>query len=448
MKTIDNANYYKIILLHLLLGFIFFQFRFLSFGYSALILILGCFFIIKNKNQNNEVLFWAAYVVGAEVFLRMAKGNIGNEFGKYVVIIFMVLGIYYKGISRKATPYFIFFLLLIPGLLIGIFSLDFDTEIRKAIAFNLSGPVCLAISCLYTFGKPVTLKDFEKLTRWSLYPLTGMLVYILLYNPSIQEVVTGTDSNSATSGGFGPNQVSTMLGIGMFFVFIRFLFFSKGFFSKVFHILFLSLFMYRGLITFSRGGLITGVVMIVVLILVTIPLISIKGKIKLGMTSALMVVFAIGVFIYSITQTSGLILNRYVGQDALGREKSSKFSGREELANLEFNMFIENPIFGVGVGRNKEIKGEVTGHESASHSEVTRMLAEHGVFGVLGLLILLIVPFLNYFNNKQYVFLIPFFLFWLLTINHAAMRIAAPAFIYALSLLNFSFNEKPTVPRE
>ena len=37
--------------------------------------------------------------------------------------------------------------------------------------------------------------------------------------------------------------------------------------------------------------------------------------------------------------------------------------------------------------------------------------------------------------------LIPFFLFWFLTINHAALRIAAPAFIYALSLIKVKWNE-------
>jgi len=35
-----------------------------------------------------------------------------------------------------------------------------------------------------------------------------------------------------------------------------------------------------------------------------------------------------------------------------------------------------------------------------------------------------------------------FLAFWLLTINHAAMRTAAPSFVYALSLLKVKFNEE------
>jgi O-antigen ligase len=110
-------------------------------------------------------------------------------------------------------------------------------------------------------------------------------------------------------------------------------------------------------------------------------------------------------------------------------------------------MFLDNPIKGVGVGVNKQYREELTGIESATHNEVSRMLAEHGIFGVINLLILLITPFFLYLNNKSNIFLLSFYFFWLLTINHAAMRIAAPAFIYALSLLKVSFDEEPTLHR-
>jgi hypothetical protein len=39
-----------------------------------------------------------------------------------------------------------------------------------------------------------------------------------------------------------------------------------------------------------------------------------------------------------------------------------------------------------------------------------------------------------------------FLIFWLLTINHAAMRIAAPAFVYALSLLKVYYQKETILP--
>lgn len=206
---------------------------------------------------------------------------------------------------------------------------------------------------------------------------------------------------------------------------------------------FIALVYFRGIITFSRGGVITGVAMIVFLLLAVFPIISVKGKLKIGLASMLLIVSGVVIFTYSILQTGGLILNRYQGEDALGREKTSKFSGREQLAESELTMFFDNPITGIGVGKNKEYREEMIGVKAASHNEITRMLAEHGALGVINLLILFSIPFIYYFTwNRKYVFMIPLWLFWLLTINHAAMRIAAPAFIYALTLLKFDFTNK------
>lgn len=446
-KEHTNRDYIRLMLLHMALGTLVFLFRPLSMGYAALIFACGCYFIIKNRNIHNEALFWSAYIVAAEVFLRMTKGNIGNEYGKYGVMIFMLLGSYFSGISKRTMPYWTYLLLLVPGILIGVVNLSFDADIRKAIVFNLSGPICLAISCIYTVNRRVSFSDIEKMTRWMLYPIAAMSVYLFLFNPSVRDVVTGTDSNSATSGGFGPNQVSTILGLGMFVAFVRLLFFSKTYLLLGFNAFFLLVLSYRGLITFSRGGVYTGIAMIVVLLLATYPLMSLKGKFKVNVVAILLVVSGIGVFGYSISQTGGLILNRYKGEDALGREKVSKFSGREVLVETELTMFFDNPITGIGVGKNKEYRKELTGINLATHNEITRMLAEHGLLGIVNLLILLITPFVFYLDNRQHIFLLSFFVFWFLTINHAAMRIAAPAFIYSLTLLQVILVEKPVLSK-
>ena len=149
------------------------------------------------------------------------------------------------------------------------------------------------------------------------------------------------------------------------------------------------------------------------------------------------------VWSYSMSQSNGLISNRYANQDARGRVKSSLLTGREEIMGNEFGLFLENPLIGIGVGKGKENRIEELGETVASHNEITRMLAEHGAFGVLGMLILLITPLALYINNRQNIYLLSFFTFWLLTINHAAMRLAAPAFVYALSLLHvYSIEEQ------
>ena len=80
-----------------------------------------------------------------------------------------------------------------------------------------------------------------------------------------------------------------------------------------------------------------------------------------------------------------------------------------------------------------------TGIAAASHNEMSRILAEHGLFGAFAFLILLLAPLIYRMKNRSNIFFFSFYFFWLLTINHSAMRIAAPGFIYALCLLNITY---------
>lgn len=192
---------------------------------------------------------------------------------------------------------------------------------------------------------------------------------------------------------------------------------------------------YRGIVTFSRGGVITAVVMIVCLLFLLYRFSNAKGKSKFVLVFILTGFMGIGVWTYSSFQTRGLIEKRYANQDARGREKKDRLGGREQIMNEEVELFFKNPLLGVGAGMGKQIRKETFGEEAASHNEITRMFSEHGLFGIFGLLILVVTPFVLYINNRQHLYFLSFFVFWLLTINHAAMRTAAPAFVYALSLL-------------
>jgi hypothetical protein len=266
-------------------------------------------------------------------------------------------------------------------------------------------------------------------------PIVSCTVYLILYTPSIREVITSTGSNFETSGGFGPNQVSTTLGLGMF-IFFALLMFGKN--SKVVTILNLAIALvisYRGLVTFSRGGMITGILMLMILLTVTYLRTNYHGRVKMNYILIFFAVAIVGIWSYSSIETGGLIEKRYSNQDARGRVKPSRFTGREVIAASEIKFFLANPVFGIGVGKGTEIRKAETGQLVLSHNEITRTLAEHGSFGILALLILMFTPLILYLDNKENVYLICFVLFWILTINHAAMRLAAPAFIYSLSLL-------------
>jgi O-antigen ligase len=95
----------------------------------------------------------------------------------------------------------------------------------------------------------------------------------------------------------------------------------------------------------------------------------------------------------------------------------------------------------------KFFREDLTGRSIASHNEVSRMIAEHGLFGILALLILLLVPLALILKRKRNLFLVPFIAFWFLTINHSAMRVALPGFLYSLGLLQITYQRKKKVKK-
>ncbi|OXA81481.1 O-Antigen ligase [Flavobacterium aquidurense] len=431
-----RLSYIHIVLIHCILALVIFAVPFFSKVLALLIPIIGFYFVQKTKNKNNEVILVAAYLVGIEVFLRMTGGNLNNEYVKISVVFFMLLGMIYSNFSLKAFFYWFFLILLIPGVIVASTVTDYNVDVKKALFFNLSGPVCLAICAIYMFKRRVMFSDLQNIVLAIGLPILTTTVYLFLYNPSVKDVVTGTQSNFETSGGFGPNQVSTILGLGVFVFFTQLILFSKTKKEMILNGVLLLLVSYRGIVTFSRGGVITGIVMIICLLFFLYSFSNAKGKGKFILIFILTGLMGVGIWTYTSIQTSGLINKRYANQDARGREKKSQLSGREEIIESEITYFLDNPITGIGVGIGKEMREKSFGTAVASHNEITRMLAEHGLFGILGLLILFITPFVLYIHNRQHLYFLSFFLFWLLTINHAAMRTAAPAFVYALTLLS------------
>ncbi len=442
-------KYLKILGLHVLIGVLMFSFRGLSNLYFFSII---CFFFIRITNapqklKSLEIIKACTYVFGVEVLLRMRGGLIFYEANKYLVIVFIVMGLFYKGFNKKAALYFLYILLLIPSIYVSLNALDIGDNIRKAIAFNLSGPVCLGLSALFCYRVSLTKRELETVINHAIFPLVSTLVYIFIYNPNVSGVATSTVSNFAASGGFGPNQVSTVLGLGAFLVTVRFFYFSQIRLIRYIDLLLIILFSFRAIVTFSRGGVFTAILMIFAFILMHYRSMNKSEKRKMLTSVVVFGIIAVFTWVVSTIQTNGFIEKRYTNKNAIGQEKKDITTGRKDLFLLEFEEFLNNPFFGVGVGRVKDLRFQKTGIHAASHNEMSRVVAEHGLLGVFAFILLLALPLLLRIQHRGNVLFYSFYFFWVLTINHSAMRIAAPAFVYALSLLTIK-NETPRLHRE
>jgi hypothetical protein len=443
-----DLKYTSLIVLHILLGFIIFNFEPLAILYGFIILIVGIFWIWRNNNQNEEALMVCAYLMGAEVFLRMTKGTVNHEYVKYSIIFVLFVGMYFKGFSRNALPYWIFLLLLLPGAVLGMVAFENEERLRQSIMFNLSGPLCLTVASLYCYNRKIKMKQLMEIFLYASIPIVSCSIYLVLYTPDLRETLTTTGSNFSTSGGFGPNQVSTILGLGLFLFFTRALFASPTRWQLIINLLISFFLTYRALLTFSRGGLITGLLMVVLLIGVILLRGNTNARLKIFLSIGVMVGALFMIWIYTVFLTGGLIEKRYANQDAQGRDKVSLTSGREQLAESEIELFLKDPLWGGGVGSGTYYRKQKFDATIASHNEVPRMLGEHGLFGIVGLFLLLVTPTILYLDNTHNFFVISLLAFWFLTLNHAAMRTAAPAFIYALTLLKIQLDDIPVIRRK
>jgi len=331
----------------------------------------------------------------------------------------------------------------VPAVLVASTTLSFDAKFRTNIAFVLSGPVCLGVAALFCYDRKVTRSQLLEIITYLALPIVTMTTYLFLYTPSIKGVLSGTDSNAATSGGFGPNQVSTILGLGMFAIVVRLFMKSPTLGFKIVNLLILGAMTFRAIVTFSRGGVFAAIIVIAGFLWTIFYRSSTKQR---NQIIGVFVLFSIAIAItwtISSNQTRGLINKRYANQDALGREKQDLSAGRLDLFMEEIDGFLSSPFLGIGASRVKDIRVERAGQHLPSHNEIGRILSEHGFVGIIILLILIIKPLAYRSSNTRNHYFYAFYFFWFATINHSGMRIAAPALLYALTLLNVT-NETPT----
>lgn len=413
----------------------------ISKAYSFLIIFLGVLYIIRNNNENNEAMHWSAYLVGAEVLFRMSGGMIFYELPKYAVMIFLFTGLMVeKRRHHVSFSYLIYILLLLIG--IAFVDIPFNESIRKTIAFNLSGPIMLGVTAIYFYRRPLALSNLMDMLFYMALPIISMLALLYFKTPDIKEIAFGGDANFEASGGYGPNQVATILGLGVFIVAVH-LFLKRRIFALFSVDIFLFTYLvYRGLITFSRGGMVTAFLALSVFTYYYI--LSRENKIlNLAKYSGLVALFGVALFVYTSNATGGMLENRYANKNAAGNTKSDITTGRGTLFVSEMSAFLANPFFGVGVGGGKFYRMEELEIRAASHNEMGRLIGEHGLIGIGALLILLVVP-IRHMAKQPYLaraLLGAFLLFWFLTINHSAMRIAFPGFIYGLSVAVITFKD-------
>jgi hypothetical protein len=325
---------------------------------------------------------------------------------------------------------------------------------RKTILFNLSGPVSLAVSAIYFYNRPFTKKDVYNILLYIMLPAFSLGILLFFKTPDISSIKFNTVSNPALSGGFGPNQVSTILGLGIFvgaFAFVSGFSLTGYKLVDLFIVLFLSL---RGLLTFSRGGVVAAILGLAAALFFILKYKQDRQLMKQVVIGGILICIAgIGIWTYTNYLTGGALSMRYQGRSLNDPNKVSFTTGRMDIIEDELEAFSTYPILGTGVGMGRIYRKDHGGHDLAAHTEYTRLVGEHGIYGIIALLILLFSPVAHFFKisrDNRY-FLAGFIVVSLFTMFHGAMRLAMPGFMYGLAFISLvkedePVPEKPTFP--
>jgi len=136
---------------------------------------------------------------------------------------------------------------------------------------------------------------------------------------------------------------------------------------------------FRGIVTFSRGGVLTAIIMIFAFLIFVYYRSSNRQKNIIITSFFLLMIASSVIWIVSSNQTSGLIDKRYSNQDKTGRSKEDVSAGRIDLFIGELEGFVDKPFLGVGASGMKEHRLQTQGEVIATHNELSRLLSEHGI---------------------------------------------------------------------
>lgn len=432
--SIGNKFYSTLVLflLHAPLSLLMKESSMISTVHAWGVLALGIFSIMRGKTEN--ILFIAGYLIGAEVLWRMTDSMTFWEQGKYAIIFILSLTIFKENRkfskNRLLLLYFFFLLPSVPLIFITV-----DSYYRNFISQSLSGPLCLFVTGTYFMGKTYDIYKSRAFLSWMIAPIVGVAFLCLTGMYKADKLVFFNDSSFLGSGGFGPNQVSSILGAGFLFLFYL-TFFSRGKqILQLMWLIFLFWFLAQAMLTFSRGGVIVSIFAAAVSTMFLMK----DYKYRKYAILCLLIIFVVS-FLILLPR-----LNKLTGEKLSTRYQNYGTTSRYQILKMDIQLFLNNPILGVGPGIAKiyHVSRDST-KRYATHTEFSRMLAEHGIFGAISTFLLFLWLRTNIRKTSKYfekAFVVGILLLGIGSMMHSAMRIAMIPFTLGLTAASF-FNEK------
>lgn len=383
--------------------------------------------LLQRKKPAFFLIFFS-YLISFEVLDRMAKTSpfIPYELGKYFLVLMGILGIVNSGIrSRKG----LWMALLVTPAVFYDFS---GQRVFFDIVNSYFAPFAIGLGVAFAYRLKVTSVQLNQILKFVWWGCLSSLVFTFIKTPDFEDITFSLKAQFETTAGHSSNQVSSILGLGMFLSFYSA--FKRLNFAgnQMFDLVILGGFAFQGLLSFSRGGMVVGAIGILILLFIPEHE-KYKNKVVWDYKSIFIGIIACialyGVFEVANAVTGGNLLLRYQGQTEgtlLGSKEVTAdlfVTGRLGIFEKDIQLWKDNIFTGVGCGVSKNLREE--GKSVAAHIELSRLLAEHGLLGLLYAMLFFGLPYYLFErnnNSNHKIVLLTLLVIAILTTFHAAMR--------------------------
>lgn len=422
-------------------------------------------FFYSKKQNSIKIVYLLGYSLGVEVLGRALKAYpyIPDQMGKYLGVVMFAFGLALGGPIKRVSLYGVGMLLLsAPALVLAPY------ENAKPIILNYFGPLALFLGVIFCSRQILTFKDFKELAAVILFPIISLAFFAYFNAAQIEKIDYGLTANNEAAGGGFTNQVSTLFGLGIALIALMYITKQQIFKYRFLDVFVMGLLMARGLLTFSRGGMVTAVFAIfLVMIFPKAKAAWQDSEIRLRSFSPASIFLTFTVvaasFIIINIYTNNYLLYRYQGRTErslqTGFNKTADIdqlsSGRYKIMISDLRMFLDYPALGVGVGYSKiERVNYGAGEGMNPHLEFSRLLAEHGSLGLALVVMIFIYPFYKVWhdpNNYRRSIMLLFLIIALASTFHSAMRTMITPLLFAFAFIQYvpsDFDWRPLVGKQ
>jgi hypothetical protein len=397
--------------------------------HAVAVLGIGLVWALSGRHPQ-RVACTAAYIAGAEVLWRMTEARVFWGFSKYAIAALLGLALLrslHRWLpSRLPATYF---MLLLPSVWLTVDSLGLSEAARRAISNNLSAPLALAVAALFFAQRPFSWPQVFSVAWSAIAPILGIATLAVRSTLTADNLRFVAASNNITSGDYDPNKVSILLGLGgMLGVLLALEERKLG--LRILAAFLALLFLAQGLLTLSRGGVYSEAIGL------TLAAVNYARRRRLLIGRPLTVlVIALAAGSFTIVQ-----LNAFTQGALVERFGDLATSGRIEIARADLQIWKENWLLGVGPGVSNDHRSQILSKFRIGHTEYTRLLAEHGILGLLAIVTLLAMLWRAYqraCSPEAKAWVIALAGWSLATMAHLGMFTAAPSFALALIMIQW-----------